>query len=426
MTVLMRSETLMAFVQTGVLFLFVKSILRDWGTFSYLDTGYALAVIMISRWIFDSIGTYASMPILLMVMLYAWRRTRSLSESFLIGLQVGIWSIVIDHVSDLIVYALKSDGGYLLTFASLQLLSLVILNVILMNTHVKSTFNRPSLNRVTGVLLLVIYLYIIVSEGLNDELRLVVSNLVVLLVVIGLAVALYDEYRITIRAKYQVQQQQAQIKNDTRYMNEIEVHYNELRNFRHDYQNMMLSISEYLKTDDLTGLQEYYQKNIAPVTKRVADEQYNLEDLSRVKVKSVKSILFNKLNYAQSQGIKVHFELKQVLERVATNELDLDIALGIILDNAVEAVVGNYHGEITSAIFQTAHSTVFLIQNNLFEQLPPLWQLKEVGYSTKGTNRGLSLSRLGTIVNRNENMILETRVLENRFVQRLTVAREEV
>ncbi|MBU7465264.1 histidine kinase, partial [Lactiplantibacillus pentosus] len=66
------------------------------------------------------------------------------------------------------------------------------------------------------------------------------------------------------------------------------------------------------------------------------------------------------------------------------------------------------------------------IQNNLFEQLPPLWQLKEVGYSTKGTNRGLGLNRLGTIVNRNENMILETRVLENRFVQRLTVAREEL
>ncbi|KLD59391.1 hypothetical protein WP50_18780 [Lactiplantibacillus plantarum] len=85
-----------------------------------------------------------------------------------------------------------------------------------------------------------------------------VSNLVVLLVVMGLAIAIYDEYRVTIRAKYQVQQQRLQIKNDTRYMHEIETHYNELRRFRHDYQNIMLSINEYLKTDDLAGLQLHF------------------------------------------------------------------------------------------------------------------------------------------------------------------------
>ena len=45
-------------------------------------------------------------------------------------------------------------------------------------------------------------------------------------------------------------------------MNEIEAHYNELRRFEHDYQNMLISIDEYLKTDDLEGLQEYYQKNL--------------------------------------------------------------------------------------------------------------------------------------------------------------------
>ncbi|WP_373385691.1 hypothetical protein, partial [Klebsiella pneumoniae] len=62
-------------------------------------------------------------------------------------------------------------------------------------------------------------------------------------------------------------------------MNEIEAHYNELRRFRHDYQNMLISIDEYLKTDDLEGLQEYYQKNLAPVSNRVLKEKYNLEDL---------------------------------------------------------------------------------------------------------------------------------------------------
>ena len=116
--------------------------------------------------------------------------------------------------------------------------------------------------------------------------------------------------------------------------------------------------------------------------------------------------------------------MKQVLNGVTTNELDLAIALGIILDNAIEATAGHYHGELMSAIFVTAHSTVFLVQNNVFDSLPPLWQLKEAGYSTKGQERGLGLSQLSAIVNRNENMILETRLLASAFVQRLTVKRE--
>ncbi|MEJ1303417.1 GHKL domain-containing protein [Lactiplantibacillus plantarum] len=412
------------FVQTLFLFLFVKVLLRDWRVLSIWDISYAVVSSLVSGWIFSVIGQYAALPLLGLVVLFTWWHTHSFSESLFVSLQVIIWSIVVDHISSLLTYMLKLDDGYLLIFMGLQLVGLITLNLTLMNTHIQTTFNRPRLNRVTALLLLAIYLYIIVSEGLDSELRMVVSNLVVLLVVMGLAIAIYDEYRVTIRAKYQVQQQRLQIKNDTRYMHEIETHYNELRRFRHDYQNIMLSINEYLKTDDLAGLQQYYQQNIAPVTKRVSDEQYNLEDLSRVQVKSVKSILFSKLSYAQSQGVKVQFDLKQVLNGVTTNELDLAIALGIILDNAIEATAGHYRGELMSAIFVTAHSTVFLVQNNVFDSLPPLWQLKEAGYSTKGQERGLGLSQLSAIVNRNENMILETRLLASAFVQRLTVKRE--
>nr|WP_249261301.1 GHKL domain-containing protein [Lactiplantibacillus plantarum] len=261
------------------------------------------------------------------------------------------------------------------------------------------------------------------SEGLENQFQVILSNLIILSVVMGLVLVIYNEYLKNVRAKYEVQKQRIQIQNDTRYMNEIEAHYNELRRFRHDYQNMLISIDEYLKTDDLEGLQEYYQKNLAPVSNRVLKEKYNLEDLSRVKVKSIKSILFSKLSYAQSQEIEVHFDLKESLIDITVNELDLDIALGIMLDNAIEASVGHADGEIMSAIFIEKNSTVFLIQNNVFEQLPPLWKLKEAGYSTKGKNRGIGLNSLSKIVNRNENMILETRVLGAVFLQRLTVKR---
>lgn len=63
-------------------------------------------------------------------------------------------------------------------------------------------FNCFRLNWVMVLLLFVIYLYIIVSEGFDSELRMVVSNLVVLLVVMGFVIVIYDEYWVMIWVKY--------------------------------------------------------------------------------------------------------------------------------------------------------------------------------------------------------------------------------
>lgn len=410
-------------IQEIFFYLLIKSLLRRLFIIKLFDLAFLLVNFVLSYILFVHLGIYLSLINLIVFIFYAWWYERSLMKSMIVTLQVFIWSIVMDHVSNLVIQVVKHPMGYLPVFIFIQIVSLIVVNVVLSRTELAPTFEQDNLSRMTALSLLVIYFYIILSEGWNNNFRMIFSNLVILLVMICLLLVSYGEYLKNVKTKYEVQRQRIQIQNDTRYMSEIEAHYNELRRFRHDYQNMLISIDEYLKTDDLKGLREYYQKNLAPVSHRVLKEKYNLEDLSRVKVKSIKSILFSKLSYAQSQEIEVHFDLKEPLTDITVNELDLDIALGIMLDNAIEASVGHADGEIMSAIFIEKNITVFLIQNNVFEQLPPLWKLKEAGYSTKGKNRGIGLNSLSKIVNRNENMILETRVLGAVFLQRLTVKR---
>lgn len=410
-------------IQEFFFFLLIRSLLRRLFIIKFFDLMFLLIDFIASYILFVYLGIYLSLLNLIVFIFYTWWYERNLMKSVIVTLQVFIWSIVMDHVSNLVMQVVRYSIGYLPVFICIQLVSLVIINIVLSRTDFTPTFEQDNLNRITAISLLIIYFYIILSEGWNNNFKMIFSNLVILLVMICLLLVSYGEYLKNVKTRYEVQKQRIQIQNDTRYMNEIEAHYNELRRFRHDYQNMLISIDEYLKTDDLEGLQEYYQKNLAPVSNRVLKEKYNLEDLSRVKVKSIKSILFSKLSYAQSQEIEVHFDLKEPLIDITVNELDLDIALGIMLDNAIEASVVHADGEIMSAIFIEKNSTVFLIQNNVFEQLPPLWKLKEAGYSTKGKNRGIGLNSLSKIVNRNENMILETRVLGAVFLQRLTVKR---
>lgn len=415
----------MVVVQEIFFYLIIKSLLRE-PFYIRLFDGAFLLVILSSTYTFSkSLNVYLlSMLVLFVFIFFSWWYVRNLAQAMSITLQVFIWSVIMDHLSNLGIQIAHIPNGYIAIFVTLQSISVITLNVILERTRFEPTFERNSLNRIIAFLLLIIYAYIIFSEGWDNQFRMIFSNLVILLVLVSLILMLYTEYLKNVKTKYAIRQKSTQIKNDTRYMSEIETHYNELRRFRHDYQNMMLSINEYLKTHDLDGLQQYYSKNIEPVTKRVSDEQYNLGDLSQIKVKSVKSILFSKLSHAQSEGIKVHFDLKEQLEKISVNELDLDIALGIILDNATEAVIGHKNAEIMSAIFIEKNSAVFLVQNTVFEELPPLWKLKTEGYSTKGKNRGLGLSNLSKIVNRNDNMILETRVLGSVFLQRLTIKSE--
>ena len=414
---------LMVIVQEVFLYLIIKSLLRDLYVVTLIDSVFLSACIVISYIGFSTLTIYFSVVMLVLFTIYSWFYERDFSKAISITLQAFILSTVADHLSNLLIQLWKLPNGYLVIFVCIQILIVFLINIILAKMNISTTFERKSLNIITSLLLIMLYLYIVFSEGWENPVKMILGNLVLLLIMIVLLLVIYSEYLKNVKTEYEVQKQRTQIQNDTRYMSEIEAHYNELRRFRHDYQNMLISIDEYLKTDDLKGLREYYQKNLAPVSHRVLKEKYNLEDLSRVKVKSIKSILFSKLSYAQSQEIEVHFDLKEPLTDITVNELDLDIALGIMLDNAIEAPVGHADGEIMSAIFIEKNITVFLIQNNVFEQLPPLWKLKEAGYSTKGKNRGIGLNSLSKIVNRNENMILETRVLGAVFLQRLTVKR---
>jgi len=290
---------LMVIVQEVFLYLIIKSLLRDLYVVTLIDSVFLSACIVISYIGFSTLTIYFSVVMLVLFTIYSWFYERDFSKAISITLQAFILSTVADHLSNLLIQLWKLPNGYLIIFVCIQILIVFLINIILAKMNISTTFERKSLNIITSLLLIMLYLYIVFSEGWENPVKMILGNLVLLLIMIVLLLVIYSEYLKNVKTEYEVQKQRTQIQNDTRYMSEIEAHYNELRRFRHDYQNMLISIDEYLKSDDLKGLREYYQKNLAPVSHRVLKEKYNLEDLSRVKVKSIKSILFSKLSYAQ-------------------------------------------------------------------------------------------------------------------------------
>ncbi|GMG67061.1 hypothetical protein TEHIT2_22540 [Tetragenococcus halophilus] len=62
--------------------------------------------------------------------------------------------------------------------------------------------------------------------------------------------------------------------------------------------------------------------------------------------------------------------------------------------------------------------------NSFNEELPKLYQLKQPGFSTKGNSRGIGLNSLDDMIAREQNVLLDTQVIQDGFQQMLTVTVE--
>ena len=104
--------------------------------------------------------------------------------------------------------------------------------------------------------------------------------------------------------------------------------------------------------------------------------------------------------------------------------IDLIIALGIIIDNAMEATYKSDNRMLRVALFWTEKEQVIIVENTFKEKLLPLWQLKKAGCSTKGDNRGLGLANLHEIIDKYPRVILETTYTNVVFLQKIIIGED--
>nr|WP_272928357.1 GHKL domain-containing protein [Companilactobacillus zhachilii] len=79
-----------------------------------------------------------------------------------------------------------------------------------------------------------------------------------------------------------------------------------------------------------------------------------------------------------------------------------------------------------TGIMKDESSIMIIVQNSITEETPPVWKMKTPGYSTKGNNRGMGLANLTEIIDRNQNVTLETMKLNGYFLQKLNIKIGEV
>nr|WP_307997474.1 GHKL domain-containing protein [uncultured Streptococcus sp.] len=206
-----------------------------------------------------------------------------------------------------------------------------------------------------------------------------------------------------------------------KYSEQVESLYETLRGFRHDYTNVLISLSEAIQMRDIDQIKMIYDTVLKDSASDLKRQKFDLAKLTHVTNMPLKSLLSSKLAEAFDKGIHCHVEVEEGVFFTDMRVLDLITITSILCDNAIEAAVLSETPKLSIAIFKMEGQSVIAVENSTKEASIDIAPLKQRGFSTKGTGRGLGLANIEEILFRYDNVSLETESAQHRFVQLLSV-----
>ncbi|MBO3444238.1 GHKL domain-containing protein [Clostridium sp. CCUG 7971] len=210
------------------------------------------------------------------------------------------------------------------------------------------------------------------------------------------------------------------LKEINEYNKKLEIMTNEMKKFRHDYKNILLSMNGYMQENDMEGLKEFFYSNIEPLSENLNSYNFNITSVSNIKNIELKGLILSKLIKAEELGINININIYKNIKNINMNVVDLCRVLGIILDNCIEASLECKKPNIDICIDRNSSCTYFLISNTYIKKIDSLAELIKGGTSTKGINRGIGLSNLNEILDKYEDICFSIKLDEN-FIQKLEI-----
>lgn len=272
-----------------------------------------------------------------------------------------------------------------------------------------------------GLLLLItIYLFDDLIPGKNGSVgRMIYNNCLHISGYLLVILFLFLAVRCTYLDKIQAEAKQNALQDLLYYTRDLEAMYNSLRSFKHDYINILLSMSGYIRNGNMDELKQFFETKIFPTKNLIDQGDYKLNQLSNIGVLEIKSLLSAKIIYAHESGINVTIDIPDKVDSFPMDTVDLTRILGIFLDNAIEASPTAEQPQIGLNIIRHDAGVSIIISNRFQDNDAVLHQLKQKGFSTKTNHQGIGLFNAQKIISSYDNVLLETTMRFGCFTQHM-------
>ena len=273
------------------------------------------------------------------------------------------------------------------------------------------------------LLLITIYLFDDLIPGQNGSVfKMLYNNALHISGYLFVMLFLYLAMRRTYLEQVQTEAKQKALQDLQDYTHNLENMYNGLRSFKHDYVNILLSISGYIENGDMEELKEFFESKIFPTKNLIDQGDYRLHQLGNIGVLEIKSLLCAKMIYAHESGIDVIIDIPDRVDGFLMDTVDLARILGIFLDNAIEAALEVQSPQIGLHIIQNRVGVSIIISTRFRDEGVALHRLKQKGFSTKNGHQGIGLLNAMQIINSYDNVLLETTIQGGCFIQHMELA----
>lgn len=204
------------------------------------------------------------------------------------------------------------------------------------------------------------------------------------------------------------------------YNNTLHILHDNVRGFKHDFDNIVTTISGYIRTNDMDGLKNYYLQ-LEDDCQRVNNLYLLNPDI--VNNDGIYNLLTKKYYEADSKDIKVNLTFLLDLSTLKMKIYEFARILGILLDNAIEASF-ECEEKIINLTFRndSRNSRQLIIIENTYENKDiDTEKIFEKGISGKENHTGLGLWEVRKIVKKTNNVNLYTTKSDRFFTQQLEI-----
>ena len=296
-----------------------------------------------------------------------------------------------------------------LSFIFFNYLTWFILYIIFKNNNINITI-LDNMNKRTKILLIINSIFMLCSFILQSFLvSYYIDNLPIYITLISIVVLLgyYFISFYSIIKTTSLQQTKQALEQTQQYNKTLCILHDNIRCFKHDYNNVITTIGGYVQSEDIEGLKKYYSQLLADCSR-----SNNLSTLSPevINEPAIYSLLTNKYHKANEFGININIEAFLDFHKLNMKIYEFTKILGILLDNAIEAAQECEKKVINVTIRKDfkVNRQLLVIENTYKNKSIDTEKIYEKGFSSKPNNTGLGLWETRQILKRNNNLNLFT------------------
>lgn len=191
----------------------------------------------------------------------------------------------------------------------------------------------------------------------------------------------------------------SELTNLQTYTSYVETLYDDLRRFRHDYKNILYTLAESFKMNDLQHTQTLLDEMLNSSNFSIAEKYSAIGHLTNVQDADIKSLLFSKDAEARKEDVQMQVEVEKPFKfRDDINSLDLIRIFSILLDNAIHAAAKSPAKQVNISLFEKGDYQYLIVGNST---LPATVNLATLERTTNmEAHHGLGLKNLRMILSR--------------------------